>query len=68
IQILLFQGSGDLVSPTRTCHALWSFLTHGDAFSLWTNARKSVPDLPEKPGFLSESAYAELVFLCHCHV
>ena len=39
-----------------------------DNSGLWKATRANVPGLPECPSFLSEPAYANVVFFHQCHV
>lgn len=58
----------DLVYLTRVSKSFRSFLLHrGKAKSLWTGALKRIDRLPQCPSYLSEPAYANLLFWPFCH-
>ncbi|KAI0078194.1 hypothetical protein K474DRAFT_969502 [Panus rudis PR-1116 ss-1] len=57
----------DLIHLIRTNKALRRFLLNRNATSVWKAARQHVDLLPERPSFLSEPAYANLMFDPHCH-
>ena len=39
-----------------------------DSAAFWRQARRKLKDLPDPPNYLSEPAYANLLFFPHCHV
>ncbi|KAH7903112.1 hypothetical protein BJ138DRAFT_1107954 [Hygrophoropsis aurantiaca] len=58
----------DLVYLTRTSKAFRSFLLdRTKCLRIWQNALGHVEDLPGCPSFISEPAYANLVFIPLCH-
>ncbi|RPD76285.1 hypothetical protein L226DRAFT_533396 [Lentinus tigrinus ALCF2SS1-7] len=57
----------DLLNLARTCKRFREFFLHPSNERLWTAARESVEDLPERPPFLSEPAFVNLLFFTHCH-
>lgn len=58
----------DLLHLTRVAKAFRSFLLNKNALGIWRSARRNVDDLPDCPPFLSEPAYANLMFSPYCHV
>lgn len=58
----------DLLHLTRVAKAFRSFLLGKQTVGIWASARRNVDDLPECPPFLSEPAYAHLMFSPYCHV
>ncbi|KAI0675152.1 hypothetical protein C8Q78DRAFT_524387 [Trametes maxima] len=57
----------DLLNLARTTRDFRAFLMSRNSASLWKAARKAVPDLPDLPPWLSEPAYANLMFFPYCH-
>ncbi|KAJ3476781.1 hypothetical protein NLI96_g10924 [Meripilus lineatus] len=58
----------DVLNLARTNKAFRTLLMNRVNVSFWTVARRNVEGLPECPSYLSEPAYANLVFCSHCHV
>lgn len=58
----------DLLNISRTAKVFRQFLMARSSAPLWRAARRNVDGLPDCPSFLSEPAYANLVFDTHCHV
>lgn len=58
----------DLLHLTRVAKAFRTFLLNKNAGGIWRSARRNVDDLPDCPSFLSEPAYAHLMFSPYCHV
>lgn len=68
-QIFGLLGPGDLLSLARTSKDFRAFLmSRAEAEKLWIAARERTVGLPPRPTFLSEPAYANLLFSAHCHV
>ncbi|OSX63250.1 hypothetical protein POSPLADRAFT_1139531, partial [Postia placenta MAD-698-R-SB12] len=61
------------LTPQDLLHLAWTikqfraFLMKRTSAYLWKVSRCNIPDLPECPPYLSEPAYANLVFFNHCH-
>ncbi|KAK7679962.1 hypothetical protein QCA50_016908 [Cerrena zonata] len=58
---------GDLLNLSRISKPFRDLLISPDSSFLWRDSRKNVPHLPGRPSFLSEPAYANLLFDYHCH-
>ena len=59
----------DLLSLTRTSKAFRSFfLSRANSGSIWKSSLCRVGGLPERPAFLSEPAFAHLLFDSFCQV
>ncbi|RPD66066.1 hypothetical protein L226DRAFT_566545 [Lentinus tigrinus ALCF2SS1-7] len=58
----------DLLNLSRASRDFRAFLMNRGNSGLWRAARTNVPGLPECPPFLSEPAYANVVFFSHCHL
>ncbi|KAK7679983.1 hypothetical protein QCA50_016929 [Cerrena zonata] len=59
---------GDLLSLSRTSKPFRGLLMTRESSSIWKDSRGNVPDMPDRPAFLSEPAYANLCFGYHCYV
>ncbi|CAL1707898.1 unnamed protein product [Somion occarium] len=57
----------DLLNLARTSKPFRQLLMHRSAAPFWRAARQNVEDLPPCPPFLSEPAYANLLFDNYCH-
>lgn len=58
----------DLLNLARTNKAFRQFLLTKSSACFWRNARENVPGLLPCPSFLSEPAYANVVFSVYCSV
>ena len=58
----------DLLNLSRTCKKFRSFFLHRSNEGLWKTARERVEDVPERPPFLSEPAFANILFGNACQV
>ena len=58
----------DLLNLARTCKKFRAFFLHPSNERLWKAARENVGDLPERPPFISEPAFVNLLFFTSCHV
>jgi hypothetical protein len=58
----------DVLRLARTTKQFRRVLMHRSSLSVWIAARKNVPDLPDRPPYMSEPQFANLVFDTHCHV
>ncbi|KAI0689357.1 hypothetical protein C8T65DRAFT_672976 [Cerioporus squamosus] len=67
VEIFSLLHPRDLVNLARTARDFRAFLMSRDSAPFWRAARKQVDGLPDCPPFLSEPAYANLVFSTHCH-
>lgn len=68
LEIFWYLHPLDLVYLTRVSKLFRSFLLHRrKAKSLWTGALKRIDRLPQCPSYLSEPAYANLLFWPFCH-
>ncbi|RDX46883.1 hypothetical protein OH76DRAFT_1485154 [Lentinus brumalis] len=67
VEIFSLLHPRDLVNLARTLRDFRTFLMSRDSAPFWRAARKQVDGLPDCPPFLSEPAYANLVFFTHCH-
>ncbi|TFK91793.1 hypothetical protein K466DRAFT_514748 [Polyporus arcularius HHB13444] len=67
VEIFSLLHPRDLVNLARTSRDFRTFLMSRDSAPFWRAARKQVDGLPDCPPFLSEPAYANLVFFTHCH-
>ncbi|KAG1757111.1 hypothetical protein EDB19DRAFT_12529 [Suillus lakei] len=67
-EIFLYLHPLDLVYLTRVSKLFRSFLlSHRKAKTIWTEALKRIDQLPQCPSYLSEPAYANLLFWPFCH-
>ncbi len=66
-QIFGLMHPRDLLNLARTSKAFRAFLLSRVSEPFWRAARGQVEGLPQCPNFLSEPAYANLVFFSHCH-
>ncbi|KAH8107194.1 hypothetical protein BXZ70DRAFT_916735 [Cristinia sonorae] len=57
----------DLVHLARTSKDFRKFILHKSASGIWKAARSNIEGLPECPPYMSEPAYANLMFSPHCH-
>ncbi|KAL1947790.1 hypothetical protein VTO73DRAFT_13514 [Trametes versicolor] len=65
VKIFSWTHPRDLLNLARTTTAFQNFLmSRNTAGSLWKKARETAEDLPS---YLSEPAYANLMFFPHCH-
>ncbi len=67
-QVFSFMHPRDLLSLARTTRDFRTFLSSRSSAPFWKAARKNVEGLPDCPQYLSEPAYANLMFFAHCHV
>ena len=67
-QILEELEPRDLLSLARTSKDLRTMLMTKSNELFWKKARANVSGLPECPTFLSEPAYASIVFSTYCYV
>ncbi|KAI0721707.1 hypothetical protein C8T65DRAFT_800234 [Cerioporus squamosus] len=68
VEIVSHMHPKDLLNMSRASRDFRSFLLNRTNAGLWRAARSNVPGLPDCPPFLSEPAYANLVFSFQCHV
>ncbi|TFK92410.1 hypothetical protein K466DRAFT_625452, partial [Polyporus arcularius HHB13444] len=68
LEIFAHMHPRDLLNMSRTSRDFRSFLMNRANAGLWRAARSNEPGLPECPPFLSEPAYANVVFSSLCHV
>ncbi|KAL6303851.1 hypothetical protein BKA93DRAFT_734245, partial [Sparassis latifolia] len=61
-QVLSYLMPLDILHISRTCRSLRRALMNHSAQLVWRRAQLNVPGLPYCPSFLSEPAYASLVF------
>ncbi|TCD62300.1 hypothetical protein EIP91_007096 [Steccherinum ochraceum] len=57
----------DLLSLSRTNKEFRSFILRKNAVGIWRGARQNIEGLPDCPSYMSEPAYANLMFSPHCH-
>ncbi|KZT71819.1 hypothetical protein DAEQUDRAFT_687224 [Daedalea quercina L-15889] len=57
----------DLLNLARTTRPFREFLMNRDSASMWKASRANIEGLPDCPPYLSEPAYANLVFFSYCH-
>ena len=68
-QIVVLLHPRDLLNLARTSKDWRAFLMNRKQEPLWKAARiQQEPTMPDLPPFLSEPAYANLMFFKHCHV
>ncbi|RPD57570.1 hypothetical protein L226DRAFT_610613 [Lentinus tigrinus ALCF2SS1-7] len=67
IEIFSLMHPRDLLNLARTSKEFRAFLMSRQSEPFWKAARRRVEGLPECPPFLSEPAYANLVFFPYCH-
>ncbi|KAI0645558.1 hypothetical protein C8Q79DRAFT_1091195 [Trametes meyenii] len=67
LEIMALLHPRDLLNLARTTKEFRAFLMSRNSASLWKAARKQVPGLPDLPYWLSEPAYANLMFFTYCH-
>ncbi|KAI0689362.1 hypothetical protein C8T65DRAFT_817778 [Cerioporus squamosus] len=67
IEIFKFMHLRDLLNLARTTKGFRAFLMSRKSEPFWRAARRQIEDLPQCPTFLSEPAYANLMFFSHCH-
>ncbi|KAI0744136.1 hypothetical protein C8Q80DRAFT_881284 [Daedaleopsis nitida] len=67
IEIFSLLHPRDLLSLARSSKDFRALLMSRNSASFWKAARQQVAGLPECPPYLSEPAYANLVFSTHCH-
>ncbi|KAI0689365.1 hypothetical protein C8T65DRAFT_746206 [Cerioporus squamosus] len=67
IEVFSLMYPRDLLNLARTTKGFRAFLMSRESEPFWRAARRQIEDLPECPTFLSEPAYANLVFFSHCH-
>ena len=58
----------DLLNLARTSKDFRHLLMSKSSAAFWKAARKNVDGLPDCPPFMSEPAYANLLFCAFCHV
>ena len=61
-------SSWDLLNLARATKSFRALLMSRQSVRFWREARLQVEDLPDLPSYLSEPAYANLLFFPHCHV
>ncbi|KAM5534534.1 hypothetical protein V8D89_006006 [Ganoderma adspersum] len=66
-EIFGFLHPRDVVNLARTSKAFRTLLMSRDSAAFWRQARRKLKDLPDPPNYLSEPAYANLLFFPHCH-
>ncbi|KAM5535209.1 hypothetical protein V8D89_011145 [Ganoderma adspersum] len=67
VEVFSFMHPRDLLSLARTTRDFHTFLFGRSSAPFWKVARKNVDGLPDCPQYLSEPAYANLMFFAHCH-
>ena len=67
-QVFAYMHLSDLYNLARTCRRFRAFFLHPSNKRLWVAARKNSDDLPPCPPFMSEPAFAHLLFSTHCQV
>ncbi|KAJ8515663.1 hypothetical protein ONZ45_g6940 [Pleurotus djamor] len=69
LEIFAFLDPLDILHLARTTRAFRAVLMNrSTAISLWKNAFANVPDVPEKPGDVSEPAWTNFLFSNHCYI
>ncbi|EJF65431.1 hypothetical protein DICSQDRAFT_51153 [Dichomitus squalens LYAD-421 SS1] len=66
-EIFVSLRPGDLLNLSRATRAFRALLMSRQSAPFWREARKQFEDLPDPPSYLSEPAYANLLFSAHCH-
>ncbi|EJF65483.1 hypothetical protein DICSQDRAFT_152678 [Dichomitus squalens LYAD-421 SS1] len=66
-EIFGFLHPKDLLNLSRATREFRALLMSRNSAPFWREARKLVEGLPEPPSYLSEPAYANLLFCAHCH-
>ncbi|TBU33703.1 hypothetical protein BD311DRAFT_390362 [Dichomitus squalens] len=66
-EIFGFMHPRDLLNLARTTRNFRTLLMSKRSTSFWKEARKQIEGLPKPPYYLSEPAYANLLFFPHCH-
>ncbi|CDO76819.1 hypothetical protein BN946_scf185033.g16 [Trametes cinnabarina] len=66
-EIFSYLHPKDLLNLARTSKAFREFLLNKRNVHMWRIARKRDQDIPPIPPFLSEPAYAHLLFSAYCH-
>nr|VWO99937.1 Hemagglutinin-like secreted protein [Ganoderma boninense] len=67
-EIFGFLHPRDVLSLARTSKAFRALLMSRDSAPFWKQARRKLKTLPEPPFYLSEPAYANLLFFPNCHI
>ncbi|KAI1795932.1 hypothetical protein LXA43DRAFT_970337 [Ganoderma leucocontextum] len=67
LEVFSFMHPRDLLSLARTTRDFRTFLFSRSSAPFWKSARKNAEGLPDCPQYLSEPAYANLMFFAHCH-
>ncbi|TBU45784.1 hypothetical protein BD309DRAFT_955402 [Dichomitus squalens] len=66
-EIFGFLHSRDLLSLARATREFRALLMSRQSAPFWREARRLIEDLPDPPSYLSEPAFANLLFSVHCH-
>ncbi|KAI1795649.1 hypothetical protein LXA43DRAFT_730878 [Ganoderma leucocontextum] len=66
-EICRFLHPRDLLNLARTSKAFRALLMRRDSAIFWRQVRRQFEGLPDPPSYLSEPAYANLLFFPHCH-
>ncbi|KAM5534544.1 hypothetical protein V8D89_011748 [Ganoderma adspersum] len=66
-EIFAFLHPRDLLNLARATRSFRALLMNRQSVRFWREARQQVEDLPDLPSYLSEPAYANLLFFPHCH-
>ncbi|EJF65802.1 hypothetical protein DICSQDRAFT_177237 [Dichomitus squalens LYAD-421 SS1] len=67
VEVFSFMHPGDLLNLARTTKDFRAFLMSRTSAPFWKSARQTVEGLPDCPPYLSEPAYANLMFFALCH-
>ncbi|PIL35912.1 hypothetical protein GSI_01572 [Ganoderma sinense ZZ0214-1] len=67
-EIFGFLHPRDVLNLARTSKAFRALLMSRDSTPFWKQARRKLKTLPDPPYYLSEPAYANLLFFPHCHI
>ncbi|OBZ71446.1 hypothetical protein A0H81_08517 [Grifola frondosa] len=66
-EIFMYLDPSDLLHLARTSKDLRTILMNRSSEYVWKASRQQARNLPERPPFLSEPAFANLLFSPHCH-
>ncbi|KAI1795639.1 hypothetical protein LXA43DRAFT_991437 [Ganoderma leucocontextum] len=67
-EIFAFLHPRDLLNLARATREFRALLMGRQSARFWREARQQVEGLPDPPSYLSEPAYANLLFSTHCHI
>ncbi|KAI0731026.1 hypothetical protein C8Q76DRAFT_793128 [Earliella scabrosa] len=66
LEVFAYMQLSDLYNLARTCRRFRAFFLHPSNKRLWVAALRNSDDLPPCPPFMSEPAFAHLLFSTHC--